>query len=176
MNNGLFQKTKVEFHDWPNFMQKIITCIYLAKIHNNLIPHPLKSTFRKEGRSIMCPSVTIRPTIDYPKMADICFAAVWSRDKFPGKINKLTRDHIDLWTKMATVGSTCLQQDITNPSDLNHIIFAHKGQSDIDEGKWWIYEYFSSMANLVSSQIASYREISSERHIYKIWWNYINFF
>ena len=68
-------------------------------------------------------------------MADICFAAVWSRDKFPAKINKLTRDHIDLWTKMATVGSTCLQQDTINLSDRNHIFFAHKGQSDIDEGK-----------------------------------------
>ena len=44
----------------------------------------------------MCPSVIIRPTIEYSKMADICFAAVWSRDKFPAKINKLTRDHIDL--------------------------------------------------------------------------------
>ena len=81
----------------------------------------------------MCPSVIIRPTIDYSKMADICFAAVWSRDKFPAKINMLTRDHIDLWTKMATVGSTCLQQDTTNLSDRNHIIFAHKGQSDIDK-------------------------------------------
>ena len=64
-------------------------------------------------------------------MADICFAAVWSRDKFPAKINKLTRDHIDLWTKMATVGSTCYNQSEWS----NHIIFAHKGQSDIDEGK-----------------------------------------
>ena len=87
-------------------------------------------------------------------MADICFAAVWSRDNFPAKINKLTRDHIDLWTKMATVGSTCLQQDTISLSDWNHIIFAHKGQSDIDEGKQWIYKYFISMANLVSSQIA----------------------
>ena len=68
-------------------------------------------------------------------MADICFAAVWSHDKFPAKINKLMRDHIDLWAKMATVGSTCLQQYTTNPSDQNHIIFAHKGQLDIDEGK-----------------------------------------
>ena len=55
-------------------------------------------------------------------MADICFAAVWSRDKFPAKINKLTRDHIDLWTKLATVGSTCLQHDTINLSDQNHII------------------------------------------------------
>ena len=68
-------------------------------------------------------------------MADICFAAVWSRDNFPAKINKPTRDHIDLWTKMSTVGSTCLQQDTINLSDRNHIIFAHKDQSDIDEGK-----------------------------------------
>ena len=68
-------------------------------------------------------------------MADICFAAVWSRDNFPAKINKLTREHIDLWTTMATVGSACLQQDTINLSDQNHIAFAHKGQSDIDEGK-----------------------------------------
>ena len=68
-------------------------------------------------------------------MADICFAAVWSRDKFPAKINKLTRDHIDLWTTMAMVGSTCLEQDTINPSDQNHIVFAHKGQPDINEGK-----------------------------------------
>ena len=68
-------------------------------------------------------------------MADICFAAVWSRDKFPAKINKLTRDHIHLWTTMGTVGSTCLQQDMINPSDQNHSVFAHKGQSDIGEGK-----------------------------------------
>ena len=83
----------------------------------------------------MCPSVTIRPTIDYYKMANICFAAVWSHDKFSAKINKLTRDHIDLWNTMATVGSTCLQQDRISLSDQNHIIFAHKGQSDIDEWK-----------------------------------------
>ena len=56
-------------------------------------------------------------------------------DKFPAKINKLTRDHFDLWTKMATVGSTCLQQDTINLSERNQIIFAHKGQLDIDEGK-----------------------------------------
>ena len=68
-------------------------------------------------------------------MVDICFAAVWSRDNFPAKINKLTRDHIDLRTKMATIGSTCLQQDTISLSDWNPIIFAHKGQSDIDEGK-----------------------------------------
>ena len=47
----------------------------------------------------MCQSVIIRPTIDYSIMADICFAGVWSRDKFPAKINKLIRDHIDLSTK-----------------------------------------------------------------------------
>ena len=35
---------------------------------------------------------------------------------------------------MATVGTTCLQQDTISLSDWNHIIFAHKGQSDIDEG------------------------------------------
>ena len=73
-----------------------MTCINLAKILNDLIPHPLKSNFWKEGRSIMCPSVIIRPTIDYSKMAEICFAVVWSRDKFPAKINKLTQDHIQL--------------------------------------------------------------------------------
>ena len=112
-----------------------MTCIYLAKILNNLIPHSLKSIFRKEGRSIICPSVIIRPTIDYSKMADICFAAEWSRDNFPAKINKLTREHIDLLTTMATVGSTCLQQDTINLSDQNHIGFAYKGQSDIDERK-----------------------------------------
>ena len=130
-----FRKTKVEFHDWPNFMKKIMTCIHLAKILNNLIPHPLKSNFRKEGRSFICPSVIIRSTIDYSKMADICLAAVWSRDKFPAKINKLTRDLIDLWTTMATVGSTCLQQVTINLSEQNQIVFAHNGQSDIDEGK-----------------------------------------
>ena len=27
------------------------------------------------------------------------------------------------------------QQDTINLSDRNHIVFAHKGQSDIDEGK-----------------------------------------
>ena len=73
-----------------------MTCIYLAETFNNYIPHPLKSNFGKEGRSIMCPSVIIGPTMDYSKMADICFAGAWSRDKFPAKINKLTRDHIDL--------------------------------------------------------------------------------
>ena len=83
----------------------------------------------------MCPSVINLTIIDYSKLADICFAAVWSRDNFPAKINKLTRDHINLWTKMATVGSTCLQQDTINLSDRNQIIFDHKGQSDIDEGK-----------------------------------------
>ena len=36
---------------------------------------------------------------------------------------------------MATVGSTCLQQDTINLSERNQIIFDHKGQSDIDEGK-----------------------------------------
>ena len=35
---------------------------------------------------------------------------------------------------MGTVGSTCLQQDTISLSDWNQIIFAHKGQSDIDEG------------------------------------------
>ena len=54
-------------------------------------------------------------------MADICFAAVWSRDNFPAKINKLTRDHINLWTKMATVGSTCLQQDTGPLADPHEI-------------------------------------------------------
>ena len=44
----------------------------------------------------MSRSVIIRPIIDYSKMADICFAAVWSREKFPAKINKLTGDYIDL--------------------------------------------------------------------------------
>ena len=85
----------------------------------------------------MCPSVIIRPRMDYSKMADICFARVWScvSDKFPAKINKLMRDYIDNWPTMATVGSTCLQQDTINQSDWNHIIFAQKGQSDIDEGK-----------------------------------------
>ena len=34
--------------------------------------------------------------MDYSKMGDICFAGVLSRDKFPAKINKLMRDHIDL--------------------------------------------------------------------------------
>ena len=68
-------------------------------------------------------------------MADICFAAVWSCDNFPAKINKLTGEHIDLWTKMATVGSTCLQQDTINLSGQNHIVFAHMGQSYIEEGK-----------------------------------------
>ena len=82
----------------------------------------------------MSPSVIIMPTIDYSKMVDICFVAVWSCDKFPATINKLTRDHIDLLTKMATVGSTCLQQNTINPSDRNHIIFAHMGQSDINDG------------------------------------------
>ena len=28
---------------------------------------------------------------------------------------------------MATAGSTCLQQNTINPSDRNHITFAHKG-------------------------------------------------
>ena len=32
----------------------------------------------------------------YLKMVDNCFPGVWSHDKFPAKINKLTRDHIDL--------------------------------------------------------------------------------
>ena len=44
----------------------------------------------------MCPSVIIRPTMGYSKIADICFAGVWSRDKFPAKFNELTRDYIDL--------------------------------------------------------------------------------
>ena len=83
----------------------------------------------------MCPSVIIRPTIDYYKISDICFASIWSCDKFLAKINTLSRDNIDLWVTMATVGSTCLQQDTINRSDQNRIIFAQKGKSDIDEGK-----------------------------------------
>ena len=51
-----------------------------------------------------------------------------------------------------TVGSTCLQQDTTNLSDQNHIIFAHKGQSDIDEENNKFINIFQ--ANHVSSQIA----------------------
>ena len=67
-------------------------------------------------------------------MADICYASVRSCDKFPAIINKLTRDYIDLWPTMATVGSTCLQQDTINRDDRNRIIFAQTGQSDIDKG------------------------------------------
>ena len=83
----------------------------------------------------MCPSVIIRPTRNYSKMVDICFAGVWSCDKFPAKISQLTRDNIYSSPKMATVGSTCLQQDTINWSGQNHTIFAQNGQSDIDEGK-----------------------------------------
>ena len=35
--------------------------------------------------------------MDYSKMTNICFASVWSFDKFPAKINKLIPDYIALW-------------------------------------------------------------------------------
>ena len=77
-------------------------------------------------------------------------ASVWSCDKFPTKINTLTRDYIDLWPTMATVWSTCLQQDTINQSDQNPIIFAQKGQSDIDEGD---YNEFVNIARLPQTVI-----------------------
>ena len=98
-----WKSISLNYHFIKKIMPKKLG-IYLSEILNNHIPNPHKSTFWNKGRFIMCPNVIISATIDYSKMADNCYAGIWSCDKVSAKHNKLTREYIDLWPKMAKGG------------------------------------------------------------------------
>ena len=77
MNSDLFQKMKVDLNNRLSLIKKSAKENKALTWQKSLmIPHTYKSNFRKEGRFIICPTVIIRPTMDYSIMANIYYAGI----------------------------------------------------------------------------------------------------
>ena len=73
-----------------------MTCIYLAEILNNHIPPPIKIKILERWMINHVSKCHHYANNGLFQNSGHLFAGVWSRDKFPAKIFKLTRGYIDL--------------------------------------------------------------------------------